>query len=175
MPETEISDALLVVRCQTGDQEAWELLVRRWHPRLWRFVSNMISDAVVAEDILQTVWLRTVKSMFQLQQPERLPAWLFRVARTVVADHLRDRYRQPVTTHVNEIAEWETADQQIDVVEEIELGLERLHPNDREVVVLHYLEGMSVAEVAEICHVPSGTVKSRLSRARQILRERLSS
>jgi RNA polymerase sigma-70 factor (ECF subfamily) len=59
------------------------------------------------------------------------------------------------------------------LAEYLDAGLERLHPADREAVVLHYLEELSVVDVAAICGVPAGTIKSRLHRAREVLRQSL--
>lgn len=170
VPDSEPSDETLAIRCQLGDQQAWELLIRRWHPKLWRFVTCMVSNQSTAEDILQTIWMRVVRSLVRLRDPERLPSWLYRIARVAVADQLRARYRQPATEIMVDISDDDDSEHWLETAEEIQSGLAYLHPFDREAIVLHYLEGRSVAEVAEVCGTPPGTVKSRLSRARRILR-----
>jgi RNA polymerase sigma factor (sigma-70 family) len=167
------SDAVVVLRCQLGDSHAWEVLVRRWHPRLWRFILRMLPDHPTAEDVLQVVWLRVVRSLGQLRDPHRLPAWLFGIARRAVADHLRAAYRRPPTEQFGEISVSDDAVELIAVVEAIQAGLQRLHPTDREAVILHYLEELPVADVAEICGVPPGTIKSRLHRARRVIHDTL--
>lgn len=173
MPDPEPSDAILTVRCQLGDPDAWELLVRRWHPKLWHFVSCMVSDQSTTDDIVQTIWLRVVRSLMRVKQPESLAAWLFRIARIAVADQLRDRYRHPVADAEIEVADSDEPNAWLDAVDAIHSGLVHLHPYDRETLVLHYLEGLPVSEVAMVCGVPEGTVKSRLSRARRILRQQI--
>jgi RNA polymerase sigma factor (sigma-70 family) len=169
----EDSDALVTVRCQLGEQDAWEILVRRWHPRLWRFVSRMVPDGAVADDVLQTVWLRVVRSLAQLREPDRLGAWLLGIARRTVADQFRERYRRPPTEEIGEIAVLDSEIETRDAIDAIEAGLVNLHPTDRETVVLYYLEEMPLGDVAEICGVPPGTVKSRLHRARRIIKSNL--
>ena len=176
MSEQDLQDTLLAVRCQLGEIDAWEKLVERWNPRLWRFTSRMLTDQATAEDVLQTVWMRVVRSMVRLQDPERLAAWLYRIARLAIADQLRGQYRRPVAYTVEDVenvAESDEGIELVDVTDAIETGLTHLHPTDREAVVLHYLEQRPIGEVAEICGVPVGTVKSRLHRARRVLRETL--
>ena len=173
MDETGKQNAMLAVQCQLGDRPAWEELVRRWHPRLWRFVAGMLTDRASAEDVLQNVWLRVVRSLVRLREPEKLSAWLYGIARAAVADRLRDQYRRPPADAVGEIPDSDDGLDAVDVADSLRAGLARLHPADREVVVLYYLEERSLDEVAEISNIPSGTVKSRLHRARRVIRETL--
>jgi RNA polymerase sigma-70 factor (ECF subfamily) len=170
---TDKNDALLAIRCQLGESGAWEELVLGWHPRLWAFVSRMISDRGRAEDVLQTIWLRVVRSMGRLREPERLAPWLYGVARAAVADEFRTLYRAPPTEVLDETAQSDEPADRLAIIEAVEAGLSQLHPIDREAVVLHYLEELPLASVAEICGVPAGTIKSRLHRARRIMRETL--
>jgi RNA polymerase sigma factor (sigma-70 family) len=171
--ETDSPDAVLALRCQLGDKAAWEILVRRWHPRLWRFISGMLSDRSTAEDVLQSVWLRVVRSLVQLREPERLGSWLYGIARRTIADRLRESYRIPPADSIVEIPDCDSGIELLSMIDEVETYLGRLHAVDREAIVLHYLEELPVAEVAVICGVPPGTIKSRLHRARQIIHKSL--
>jgi RNA polymerase sigma-70 factor (ECF subfamily) len=173
MPPIETTDVELVIRCQLGEDTAWRQLVERWQPRLWRFIGRMVGDRTVAEDVLQTVWLRVVRSMMRLREPEHWPAWVFGIARATIADRYRQQYRQPASGLLDDVAASDAGSEQFMLAEYLDAGLERLHPTDREAVVLHYLEELPVDDVAAICGVPSGTIKSRLHRARQILRQTL--
>jgi RNA polymerase sigma factor (sigma-70 family) len=172
MCEPDPQDTLLVVRCQLGDAAAWDDLVHRWHRRLWRFVSRMVFDTAAAEDVLQTIWLQVVRSILRLREAERFEAWLYGIARRTIADRFRTRYRRPPTEPVGDVSADDGIDL-LDVADTVEAGLSRLHPADREAVVLHYLEELPIDAVAEICGVPPGTIKSRLHRARRIIRESL--
>ncbi len=164
-------DALLVVRFQLGDRIALEELVRRWHSPLWRFVQGMLTDRSSAEDVLQNIWVRVVRSLVRLSEPEKLSSWLYRIARTAIAEQLREQYRHPPADEIGEIPDFEAGFGTVDRVDSIRAGLVRLHPVDREVVVLYYLEERSIDQVAEIANIPPGTVKSRLHRARCVMRE----
>lgn len=178
MPKTDPTDTLIAIRCQLGDRDAWDELVQRWHPRLRRLVARLIVDDTIVEDLMQTIWLRITRGLGRLQDPERLGVWLYRVARAAVVDRWRQQYRQPTTgdLHTEALVEITTEHDDLDWivnVDALEAALRELGPREREVVVLHYLEERPLAQVAEICDTPIGTLKSRLHRARRLLRDRL--
>ncbi|MCA9101722.1 MAG: RNA polymerase sigma factor [Planctomycetales bacterium] len=133
----------------------------------------MLADEQVAEDVLQNVWLRVVRCLIQVEHPERFSAWLFSLTRKAVLDRLRAKYRHDVQVELGELPDWNENEQRVVVLEEVDAALSGLQTADREAVVLYYLEGLSVNEIAEICAVPPGTIKSRLHRARQIMRKTL--
>jgi len=171
----EIDDpyAVLVVRCQLGDRAAWEELVQRWHQPMWRFMFGMLGDRQVSEDVLQIFWLRVVQSLVRLREPARCEAWMYRVARNVIADRLREQYRRPFEEAIGEAVSSGRPFESIDITDSLHNALYKLHPIDRETTVLYYFEEKTLDEVATICEVPPGTVKSRLHRARRQLRETL--
>ena len=166
-------DSMLVVRCQLGDRAAWETLVHRWHPRLWRFIFGMLGNHAVSEDVLQNVWLRIVRSLVRLREPDRLSAWMYGVARNVIADRLREQYRRPEPKEFTDAIVESDASEILEITDSLKQALDCLHPANREVVVLYYLEEKSLDEVAAVCLIPPGTVKSRLHRSRRLLREKL--
>ncbi|MCS5642132.1 MAG: RNA polymerase sigma factor [Dehalococcoidia bacterium] len=173
MSEINNQNAVLVVRCQLGERAAWDELVYRWHQPMWRFIFSMLGDRQVAEDILQIVWLRVVQSLLRLREPVRFEAWLYRIARNVIADRMREQYRRPFEEVFREAVCSDRPLESLDVTDSLHNALGKLHPIDRETVVLYYLEEKSLDEVAGICEAPSGTIKSRLHRARRQLREAL--
>ncbi len=166
-------NAVLVVRCQLGERAAWEELVQRWHQHLWRFIFGMLGDREAAEDVLQIVWLHMVQSLVRLREPARFEAWMYRIARNVIADRLRAQYRRPLEETFEEAVRSDRAFESIDLTDSLQNALSNLHPIDRETTVLYYFQEKTLDEVAGICEVPAGTVKSRLHRARRQLRETL--
>lgn len=171
MNEINEPNAVLVVRCQLGERTAWEELVQRWHQPLWRFMFGMLGNRQAAEDALQIVWLRVVQSLVRLREPARYEAWMYRVARNVIADRLRSQYRRPLEESFEEAASSDCPFESIDLTDSLHHALSNLHPIDRETTVLFYFQEKTLDEVAGICNVPAGTVKSRLHRARRQLRE----
>jgi RNA polymerase sigma-70 factor (ECF subfamily) len=164
-------DALLVVQAQLGDRRALGELVGLWHDPLWRYVRRMLDGPGVADDVSQEVWARALKALPGLRQPERFVPWLFTIARRSVVDRVKDSYRpedlaeadQSVEDHVAAVLDREQVAQ----------GLAGLPLREREVLILFYLQDLALQECAQVLEVPVGTVKSRLSRARRLLRDRM--
>jgi len=165
-------DALLAVRCQLGERDAFDELIRRWAEPLRRYVRRVAGDAGAADELVQDIWLGVLQGIRRLQDPARFRAWLFGIAHRRLMDRLRERYAAPDSA--GESAE-ETAaglpdpDRDLEA-RELERGLQRLPAFEREVLSLFYLEELSLAEVAQALAIPVGTVKSRLFRARKLLR-----
>jgi RNA polymerase sigma factor (sigma-70 family) len=164
-------DALLVVRTQLGDRRALAELVEHWHGPVWRFARRMLGGARTADDASQDAWFRALKALPRLREPERFAPWLYTIVRRAVIDHLAETYgaEQPVDDEP-------AVDDAVDVVlERTELaeGLALLPAVEREALILFHLQDMSIEECAQILQVPAGTVKSRLFRARRLLRDRL--
>lgn len=169
-----MEDELLAIRCQLGERAAFDRLVERWHEPLWRYVLRMTGEDAAA-DTVQDVWLRVLRGMPRLRDPARLRAWMFGIARRTVFDRVRERYAAPEPVPVDEV-EIAAPDPPEDLAEDLARmhdELARLPLTEREVLVLFYLEELTLAQLAEILDVPVGTVKSRLFRARKMLRASL--
>lgn len=177
-----LSDELLAVRCQLGEPAAYDDLVARWHEPLSRYVASVLGHER-AEDTVQDVWLRVLRAFPSLRDPSRLRAWLFGIARRTLMDRHRSTYAAAVEVALDDQLTPDVAD---DMDLEVESELERrdtltrmsetlsaMPIIEREVLVLFYLRELSLAQIAEVLALPVGTVKSRLSRARRMLRERL--
>jgi RNA polymerase sigma factor (sigma-70 family) len=168
-------DEWVVLRCQMGEREAFDLLIVRWHPLLWRYAISLTNDPDTAADAVQDVWLRVLRGLVRLRDAAKFRAWLFGIARRVLMDRLRIRYAGPVFDPVD-LAEVPQAVTDDDLEEDLSLlqaELARLPMLEREVLTLFYLKELSLNETAEIAAIPVGTVKSRLFRARHLLRQYL--
>ena len=171
-PHSALADELLGVRCLLGEAAAFDELVERWHEPLGRYVRRLVDGEDAAADALQDVWLRVLRAMPQLRDPRRLRAWLFGIARRAVLDRVRRRYAEPAPVALED-AELPAPEADADLAEAIALmreELARLPFAEREALVLFYLDELSLAQIAEVLAVPVGTVKSRLHRARGLLR-----
>jgi RNA polymerase sigma factor (sigma-70 family) len=168
---------LLVIRCQLGEREAFDELVNRWHLPIWRYVRRLVSRDEDAEEVTQEAWLRILRGILALKDPMRLPAWIFTIARRAVMDRLRVRYAQasfvPLEEEGSDLFGTEEPDLGWMDEEILEQALLELSPMEREVLVLFHLQELTLREVAEVLGIPSGTVKSRLSRSRVALEQRL--
>jgi RNA polymerase sigma-70 factor (ECF subfamily) len=170
-------DELLVVRCQLGERPAFDELIDRWHRPLWKYVRRVTGDDDAAHDAVQDVWLRVLRGIARLRDGSKLRAWLFGIAHRVVMDRLRSQYASPSVDGVDMTtiaAEEPSADLEEEIAS-LQHEMTRLPVVEREVLTLFYLRELSLSEVAEALDIPVGTVKSRLFRARQLLRHELES
>jgi len=163
---------LLAIRCQLGEPAAFEDLIARWHAPLWSFIRRLVGDDESARDIFQDVWVRVIRGIPQLRDGSRLRAWLFGITRRTVMDRLRKEYAE------SPIADLDVDDIPADALsldaanlDELERALVELPIVEREVLTLFYLQELSLNEVAEALKVPVGTIKSRLFRAKRLLRQ----
>lgn len=176
-PDDIARDELLAIRCQLGDAAAFDELVARWHPPLWRYVRRMTGTETAADDAVQDVWVAVLRGLPRLREGTRLRPWLFGIAHNVVMTRLRMKYADVTVSGVDvlQIAD-ESGDERRRLADDLAaLGaeLDRLPAGDREVLDLFYLQDLSLIETSQVLRVPVGTVKSRLFHARQALRDRL--
>jgi RNA polymerase sigma-70 factor, ECF subfamily len=176
LPKTDVRLHLLVLRCQTGDEQAFRRLMEEFGPRTLRQLRSLIDDD--AEDVQQDVWLTVYRQIASLANPSAFKTWLFSTTRHRAIDFLRRRKREqvlvdelvlvtPVTT--------EAADDLDDGIDDAQLSiaLADLPPAQREVLLLRYRDEMSYSEIAVVVGCPIGTVRTRLHHAKKRLHERL--
>jgi RNA polymerase sigma factor (sigma-70 family) len=164
-------DELLVVRCQLGERQAFDELIDRWHAPLWKYARRLSGSDDAAHEVAQDVWLRVLRGIHRLRDRARLRAWLFGIARRALMDRLRAQYAAPAVADVDVATIAADDDPALaDDLEALQQELERLPVIEREVLTLFYLKELSLAEIADVLGVPAGTVKSRLFRARRLLR-----
>ena len=169
-------DALLVVRCQLGERDAFDALIRRWAQPLRRHVARVAGDAHAADELAQDIWLRVVQGIRRLQDPGKFRSWLFGIAHRRLMDELRERYASPRTepeAALEQVAADTSEPEGEWLALELDRGLARLASGDRDLLSLFYLEELSLTDIALALAVPIGTVKSRLFRARRLLRLQL--
>jgi RNA polymerase sigma factor (sigma-70 family) len=168
-------DEWLVVRCQLGERVAFDELVERWGEPVWKYVRRMTNTNDAADEIVQNVWLRVLRGINRLRDGSKLRAWLFGIARRALMDRLREQYAAPAPSDIDVTglpapAGNDAPDDSEEDLATIEHELTRLPILEREVLTLFYLQELSLGEVADVLGVPVGTVKSRLFRARRLLR-----
>jgi RNA polymerase sigma factor (sigma-70 family) len=165
-------DELLAIRCQMGEPAAFDDLIGRWHGPLWTYVRRLVGEDEAAKEVVQDVWVRVIRGIGRLRDAAKLRAWLFGIARRTLMDRLRDQYAKPIEVDidVNELPADTATDGLDGDLQELEWALARLPLVEREVLTLFYLDELSLSEVGEALQVPVGTIKSRLFRARQMLR-----
>jgi RNA polymerase sigma-70 factor (ECF subfamily) len=168
-----IYERLLVVRAQAGDDAAFAELVERFSPRLRYFLRKLLPSAHDAEDALQDVWLDVLRALERLSDPQALVAWLYRIARDRAFARLRkakppEQLRDEGTVADNTIDD--DRDFSPEDAERIHAALDTLPPEQREVLVLRFLEDMTYEQIATVTNANLGTIRSRLHYAKRALR-----
>ena len=165
-----------------GDKAAFEQLYEKYNKPLFRLVLGVTRDHAAAEEILQESFVRLYQHAHKLDPERPVMPWLHRVAINLSYNWLvRDRMR--FTSLDNLVEHWHMRlTNRVDVDKEVEArerinvvrhAIARLDFDQRVVIVLFYMQGLSLAEIAETLDVPIGTTKSRLHYARKALERML--
>jgi RNA polymerase sigma-70 factor (ECF subfamily) len=170
-PAERLYERLLVVRCQTGDEEAYRELVGRFSPRLRYFLRKLLPLGDRAEDLLQEVWFDVFRQLPGLQEAGAFTPWIYRIARGKATLELRRNGRVPPAADLPEAvaAPQEEPEFSPEDAARIHAALDELPADQREVLVLRFLEELSYDEIAHIVACPLGTVRSRIHYAKQAL------
>lgn len=178
-------DLLLIRRCQQGDRKAFELLVASHTRYAGAVAMGVVGDYHAALDVIQEAFIKVLDGIQRLENPERFRSWLRNVVRTTALDHLRrkrvvgrsgealpgqDDTSQPLPAPS---LQPEDVLAQAELREQIRAEIAELPETQREVVYLKYIEGLSYEAIAEATGLTTGTIESRLFRARANLRKRL--
>jgi RNA polymerase sigma-70 factor, ECF subfamily len=168
-------DTQLVVRAQSGDQQAFASLAMAVGDRLHAVAHRILRDTDLAEDATQQAQLSVWRDLPQLRDPARFDAWSYRLlVRACYAEARRTRRWSP-NLRLLPTDEPTAADPLGSVIDrdQLERGFRRLSIDHRAVVVLHHYLDLPLPEVAEALGVPEGTVRSRLHNAMRGLRAAL--
>jgi RNA polymerase sigma-70 factor (ECF subfamily) len=171
-------DAELVRRWQAGDPAAFERLVRRWERPLARFLARMLGPAGPVADLCQEVFLRVYLHRARYRAEGCFSTWLYSIALNLARDSCRRLARQPSPLPEGDgpLANGTPADtawEQRELGEAVDLALDRLPIPLREVLVLRHYQGLSFEDMARLLGTPASTLKSRfavaLRRMQQLL------
>jgi len=169
----------LVSRCLSGDEAAWEELVRLHTRQVYGLCYRFTGSGAEAQDLTQEVFLRVFRTLRSFRSEEgSFGTWLARVTRNLLIDHYRRTRQERVTDPIED---------QLTVLEEkgataserpdhavagreasriLQAALQKLSPDLREAVILRDLQEMEYREIADVLGIPEGTVKSRINRGR---------
>lgn len=171
-------DDVVVAGVLAGATEMFEILMRRYNQRVFRIARAVLRDDAEAEDVVQDAWVRAYTKLAQFAGRSSLSTWLTRIALHEALARKRRRARQtPLGEHAATLPARTPRPEDEVAVRELAVALEAatdaLPDRYRTVFVLRDVEGLGVAETAACLDVPEATVKTRLHRARGLLRARL--
>jgi RNA polymerase sigma-70 factor (ECF subfamily) len=163
----------LALRCQAGDPAAFADLIVLMEKPLLYYATSLIGNQDAALDVVQEVWLKVVRGIRGLKYPSSIKPWLYAIAHGIAIDQIRREYRR-------DKAEQAQLDDAFNIDEPsfgeedataIRVALGRLGVKHREVLVLHFLQDLSILEIANVVGCSEGTVKSRIHYAKRQMKQ----
>ncbi len=173
-----LSDNEVIARVLAGDHPLYELLMRRYNRRLFRLCRGILSDDLLAQDAVQEAYVAAFEHLNQFQGPDGFGAWLMRItsrkalrmARKESFLHLVGVSLEGERIPAEHTDEPEHAAIDSETANLLEQAIDRLPRDFRVVLILRLIEGMSTLETAEALELNPATVKTRLHRAKSLLR-----
>lgn len=179
----ENTDGELITKSITGREDSFEELVRRYHRPITNYVYRMLSNYDASLDVSQEIFIKVYNSMSRYSPEYRFSTWLYKIAHNAAIDYLRRNSNHEQSLEIeNEDGTYqvqyeskrlnpEQEREHSEWREEIETVVKKLPAGYRELIILRHNQDLSYDEIAEITNLPLGTVKNRLFRAREMMRE----
>lgn len=177
--EASPPDAELARRLRRGDAGAFDLVYARYHERIWRHLHRLTRSRAAADDLFQDTWLKVVEHAPRLSEDTHLAAYLFTIASNRARSHRRWAFlRFSRTEPIEDEPPGAAPSAEVDAAAREEIlrvdrVMQRLPPEQSEVLCLLALEGFDAAQAAAILGIREDAVRKRASRARAALREGL--
>ena len=180
-----IADGELVQTAVAGRESSFEELVRRYQRPIAAYVYRMVGDYDAALDLTQEVFIKVYNSLDRYRSEFKFSTWIYKIAHNAAIDHLRrhavrdqaltgsiDGDRREITIESRRLSPEQESERK-ERRSEIESVVQRLQASYRELIVLRHSHDLSYDEIAEVTGLPLGTVKNRLFRAREAMRDLL--
>ena len=187
--QTEVEDAVFVLRCRKGDVDAFEVLVARHQKKMLNIAYRLMGDYDDACDVVQESFLSAYRAIGKFRGQARFSTWLY----SIVVNHAKSRLKQKedqsrhegaILNDSSETKEYTPCSgtrcmgyapdeglEKKDLESRVQQCIMSLDGEQREVVVLRDIQGFSYAEIGQMLKLPDGTIKSRLFRARNALKD----
>ncbi len=179
----DINTVPLIKQIQSGDTNAFRLIVDQYQRLVGHIVCRMISDTAYREDLCQDIFLKVYQNLNQFRFESKVSTWIAQIAYNTCINHLKKKRISLFDDRAgeNEILENRSGDnklpdafaEQRDRTSRIETEISQMKIRYRTILTLFHLEEMSYAEISQIMDLPISTVKSDLFRARKYLRNKL--
>ena len=181
------SDQLLVERARQGDTTAFDLLVRKYQPKIVQLVNRYVHNPVDALDVAQEAFVKAYRALPSFRGDSAFYTWLYRIAINTAKNWLVAQGRRPPADDIDAadaeqfegetgLKEYGTPEHMVmrdEIAETVARAIEELPDELRTAITLRELEGLSYEEIAKAMDCPIGTVRSRIFRAREAIEKRL--
>ncbi|MEV8513611.1 RNA polymerase sigma factor [Dactylosporangium sp. NPDC051484] len=174
------ADAALVRAVRDGDRRACEELYRRYSPWLRARLRQRCADGVLLDDVVQDVFIAVWTGAARGEEIRDVPGWLWRIGQRRLVDLQRKQRAQQRLQRVLQLVRFRCEQSAEDVAlagvpsADLAAALDRLSPEHRQVIDASVVRGMTMEQISVRLGIPIGTVKTRVMRARRLLRDELS-
>lgn len=176
-------DQSLVLRVQSGDKSAYDLLVLKYQHKVAKLVSRFISSHAEVEDVTQDVFIKAYRALANFRGDSAFYTWLYRIAVNTAKNHLVTMSRRPPSTSLEaedvenmemgaSLRENATPESNMlasEIGNTVKEAIEKLPEDLKIAIVLREIDGLSYDEIASVMACPIGTVRSRIFRAREAI------
>jgi RNA polymerase sigma-70 factor (ECF subfamily) len=163
----------LALRCQSGEPGAFEDLIAVMERPLLYYAASLTGNVDSALDVLQEVWIKALRGIRKLRDPGSLRSWLYSITHGVAVDRIRKNYSREQAEKI-QYEDFHEAEEPSIAKEDaaaVHAALSQIGLLHREVLVLHFLEDLSLAEIAKVVGCSEGTVKSRIHYAKRQMKQ----
>ena len=168
----QIYNELLVIKCKQHDSDAFEELVNKWQRRLFNYAYKVTGSDSASWDIVQETWCGVIKGLRKLDDAGVFGCWVFKILNNKCTDWLRKQQSQTrLNSKLRDQADDNRAPRSDSAADSLAEAVEKLPPDRRILLALRYKEEFDIAQIAQILGIPAGTVKSRLHRTLEQLRQ----
>ncbi len=164
----------IVIRCKSGEREAFEQLFELYQPRLKYYVRRLDTSGET-DDILQDIWVTIFRKIRKLKENNSFPIWLYRIARNEVFGRFRKSEKFVELPEEKENLQYSDENHEFSAEDALRLhnALNKIQPYHREVLTLFFIEQMTYQQISEVVGCNIGTVRSRIFYAKQSLRKEM--
>jgi RNA polymerase sigma-70 factor, ECF subfamily len=165
--------AWLALRCQTREPGAFEDLIAVMERPLLYYATSLVGNQDTALDVMQEVWLKVFRSIGNLKDPGSLKPWLYAIAHGIAVDRIRRDYKRDKAEQIQLDDSFNIEEPSFDEEDAAAIyqALSQIGVKHREVLVLHFLQDLSIAEIANVVGCSEGTVKSRIHYAKRQMKQ----
>ena len=172
----------LITRTQLGDSEAFNPLVRKYHPKVYNHILGRIKNAETAKDLTQETWIKVFRAINTFRGDASFYSWLYRIAENVCIDYYRKQKVAHITEPIHDLDERRIIDTHLcpshnierqELRQQLREAIKHLAPTRKRVFLLYYIHEMPIKAIAVLLKRSEGTIKTHLRNARLQLQELL--
>lgn len=172
-PTKQLSDEAIVEQTRSFDQEWYAILVERYQHKLLRYAQNIIHDEYKATDVVQESFIKAFINLQGFDTRKKFSSWIYRIVHNEAINSIKKHQKEISLLENFEFFSSENIEadfEQQEIVDAVQTRLKELPIIYAEPLALRYLEEKTYEEISEILHLPMGTVATRISRAKTLMK-----